>query len=72
MRLNIKVNTKYMTNVKYYAFWIVIILVIIFWLRSLGPTGPEVLIPGQTDLGDDLFTEEVPVEELDRLYDPLF
>ena len=57
-----------MTNVKDYMFWFIMILALIFFLRSLGPSGPEHLPVGERDLGDELFTD--PVQ--DHSEDPIF
>jgi len=45
-----------MTNVKYYMFYLIIFLAIIFGLRSLG-NSKTTLPPGQRDLGNELFTD---------------
>lgn len=63
-----------MTNVKYLAFWVIMFLAVIFWLRSLDAPGPEKLPPGQIDMGNEIFIfEEEPTVTAEELQeDPLF
>lgn len=55
-----------MTNVKYYMFWIIMVLALVFWLRGL-----ESETPKHNNLGSELFTEE-PISIPDFSEDPLF
>lgn len=55
-----------MTNVKYYMFWLIMFLALVFWLRGMEPVKPE-----YDGLGNELFTDEAS-STLDFEEDPLF